>query len=85
MSSTTETAVVLAAFGAVWVGIIGVFAFALCRAAGKEPPRHAAPGQDPVDAELAGILADADRDAVLNATRCDCPRCQARRRRAERP
>lgn len=37
--------------------------------------------EDPVDAEFARLVADTDLEAVVEATRCDCPRCTARRRR----
>jgi hypothetical protein len=55
--------------------VIVVLLAGLARAAGLEPP----PPPDPVDVELRELLAEADRDAILNAARCDCPDCTIRR------
>jgi hypothetical protein len=76
--------ILAAAYGLVVV----VLVVGLSRAASRDNPPPPAPRApvDPVDAELERLLAEADRDAILNATRCDCAGCtlrrEARRRRA---
>jgi hypothetical protein len=68
-----------------FVAVVAVFLVGLARAAAMNPPT----ATDPVDvtddelrgieAELWELIAEADRDAVLNATRCDCAVCTFRR------
>lgn len=71
------TGLTVAALAAVAVAAVAtVFLVGLARAAAMNPPP---PVPDPIDTELAALFAEADRDAVLNATRCDCPDCTLRR------
>lgn len=76
---------VLVTSAALYLAAFAVLAWHLWESVtGRPAPAHAAPGMDPVDAELEQILTDGDLEAMVNATRCDCPPCKARRQAMER-
>jgi hypothetical protein len=61
-----------------WVALLVVLLAGLCRAA-KAGGRVDEEAADPINAVTEQLVDDLE--ALVNATRCDCPRCTARRRR----